>query len=91
VPVCTMASRTNRGSVDKTISIPDELYKLPARARTHTQRSSIRKWQILTCVNKQVSTTKGTGGDIIILEEAAYVSSGEHSNKSEELRLHSQH
>jgi hypothetical protein len=31
---------------------------------------------VLTSKKPQISTTKGTGGDLIVLEEAAYVDPG---------------
>ena len=33
-------------------------------------------WAVLTCVFVQIGTTKGTGGDVLILEEAAYCDEG---------------
>jgi hypothetical protein len=33
-------------------------------------------WCVLTEYHPQISTTKGTGGDLIVLEEAAYVDPG---------------
>ena len=46
--------------------------------RWDRQRFYSRLWPgaVLTCVWWQISTTKGTGGDVIILEEAAYVNPG---------------
>ena len=41
----------------------------PARAKTSPSRA-------LTTRPPQISTTKGTGGDLIVLEEAAYVDPG---------------
>jgi len=49
----------------------DNINTTVAHAQQHyCQISKLTLWK------KQVSTTKGTGGDIIILEEAAYVASG---------------
>jgi hypothetical protein len=50
-----------------------------AQERARGKHAEIRDYfrlRVLTSKKPQISTTKGTGGDLIVLEEAAYVDPG---------------
>ena len=51
-----------------------DLYKFHIHTPAHPNRALLNF--IVYDISQQTETTKGTGGDIIILEEAAYVDSG---------------